>query len=183
MTTFRALIAQQLTRHPPIGDLSFTLWPSHYEVSHHRLCCQDPAQPFSQGNDSSVSSFRMQKCKSCPVTNAPTWSHTGARWQGHHYEGGKKSICGGHFPSWRAGTFLKKSHFCCAQKKRHLACDCFCVYRACVCVCACMSACMVNRLLCNPFEILLTETCSESGGVCVERISRGFLLPGDGLQL
>lgn len=71
---------------------------------------------------------------------------------------------------------FQKPFLLCTKGK--LACVCLCVY-----VCACMSACMENRLLCNPFEILLTETCSESSGVCVDGISRGFLLPGDGLQL
>lgn len=42
----------------------------------------------------------------------------------------------------------------------------------CVCMRACTHACTVNRLLCNSFKILLTETHSQC--VCVERMSRGF---------
>lgn len=88
----------------------------------------------------------------------------------------ERSICGRHFLLVHAHSFFPKA-ISVVKKKEKIG-----LY-VCVCVCACMSACMVNQLLCNPFEILLTETCSESGGVCVERISRGFLLPGDGLQL
>lgn len=125
-------------------SLTHTLWPSHYQISHHHLCRHNLLQPFCRKNDSKVSSFRMQKkckkpsCKKCARLVTRRCSVTGSS-----LPGSKNQFAERTFPLLACSYILQEETFLLCggeggekKKQKHAwPCHCFvCAMGVCLCV-------------------------------------------------